>query len=113
MSVTRLTPAIERSTYVVDLAFTDEAGVAIAPVSLTWTLTKDGGTVVNSRQAVVVTPATTVSLVLTGADLALGPGADTGDRALSVDGTYNSTLGSGLAIRDEYVFMIRNLGNVT
>ena len=113
MSSQRSTPeAVERSTYVIELTYKDEDGVAVAPSTLTWSLTRPDGSVINNRDAVTLTPASTVAIVLTGADLALGSGIDNGDRHLLIEGTYNSTYGSGLALRDEYVFSIRNLVKV-
>ncbi len=102
--------ANERSTYIVDVGpFTDEAAATVTPSSITWTLTDEHGTVVNSRSAVVVTPASTIHIVLSGADLAVGGSpAVSPQRRLLVRWTYNSTLGSGLPGSEEYGFVIRD-----
>lgn len=101
--------AVERSTYVVLFSFKDEAGVAVAPTGLTYTLTRQGGAVVNNRDAVTVAPGSTVAIVLRGDDLALFGGMDTGKRFLLVEGVYDSDLGTGLPIKEEAQFSIRNL----
>jgi hypothetical protein len=111
--ITLAEEAIERSTYVVTLSFSDEEGVPVAPSSLTWTLTDASGAVVNERAAVSITPAVTVNVILTDEDLAMLGGMDTGDRYLLVEGEYTSNLGSGLALRDEVKFSVRNLVKVT
>jgi hypothetical protein len=106
--------AIEKSTYVITAAFTDEDGDPVVPNSgLNWTLTDLTGTVVNSRSAVTIAvPAASVSIVLSGLDLALADGKDT-YRILTVEGTYNSALGSGLPIKASVQFKIQNLIKVT
>lgn len=101
------THAVEKSTYVVTVTFTDENGAACDPVSMTWTLTDSAGTVVNSREDVVVAaPASVVKVVLSGNDL--DPTSDA-MRYLTVEGTYNSDLGSGLPFKDQAQFVIDNL----
>lgn len=93
--------------------FTDEATPpsAVTPLTITWTLTDLAGTVINLRAAVVVTPAPTVSFLLTGEDLAI-PAADS-RRALTISWTYNSTLGSGLTGREQALFSIEQFVGVT
>jgi len=105
--------AVEGSTFKISMAFTDSAGNAVAPnVGLNWTLTEStGATVINSRTAVVIAPAETVDIVLSGADLDL-LSTETGryaKRLLTVQGTYDSDEGSGLHIKDEVAFRIINL----
>lgn len=105
------TNAIERSTYVITATFTDEDGDAEIPNSgLTWTLTNEHGTVINSRTAVAITAASTINIVLSGADLDIDDGKF---RVVTVEGTYNSTLGSNLPIKDEARFTVSNLTAVT
>jgi hypothetical protein len=115
---TRLTvKAVERSTFVVTAAFTDETGAAVVPNSgLTWSLYKRVGappvdTIVNSRNQVAIASASSVSIVLSGADLALTAG-QTRARYVLIEGTYTSTLGT-LPIKDEVVFEIVDLVGVT
>jgi hypothetical protein len=92
--MTKLTlPAIERSTYVVHCAFTDEDGVAVVPDTITWTLTDNIGTVINSRLDVAVAvPAAAIDIVLSGLDLVVS--GSTIGRVLTVSSVYTSTLGT-------------------
>lgn len=103
--------AIEQSTFVVSVAFTDSAGDPVIPNSgLAWKLTDKSGTVINSRSSVEITPDSTVSIALTGDDLAMQDGEGrTAKRVLTVSGTYDATEGSGLSIKDECIFTLRNL----
>lgn len=116
MSRPKLTKeAVERSTYVIQQGFTDIAQVAVTPNSVVWTLSDGNGVVINSRENVVAAPAVTVNVVLTGADLALQEGEDDGRlvrRIFTIEATYSSTEGSGLALNEEYEFMIRPLKKV-
>lgn len=109
------TPAVERSTYVVTAAFTDELGVAVVPnaASLTWTLTDLAGNVVNSRTAVAITSAATITIVLHGADLALGGLLQGSARVVTIQGLYNSSLGSNLELKEQVLFEIYDLLVVT
>jgi hypothetical protein len=102
--------AIEESTYIITAAFTDEDGNAVTPNSLAWTLTDDQGAVINSRENVSLTPGESVQIVLSGDDLALAEN-DSRRRRVLVEGVYDSNAGSGLAIRDEVVFVIQELLN--
>ena len=103
--------ATEGSSYVVKLPFKDEDGTAMAPVSLTWTLAAEDGEVINSRYRQNVTPlATTVYIVLSGNDLQLIDRRNTYEnRILLLEGTYNSTYGTGLPFKKEILFRVRNL----
>lgn len=103
--------AVEKSTYVVTLAFANKAGVAVTPDSATWTLTDGAGTVINSRSGVAIAPlADSVDVVLSGLDLAMQPlETSYGYRLLTVQAVYSSTEGASLPLREEYQFMVRNL----
>lgn len=104
------TEAVEGSTYAVTVAFTDEDGVAATPnAGLAWTLTDASGTVINSRSAVAVSPAASLTIVLSGADLAVPAGAGVVRRLLALSGTYNSDLGSNLPLKEEVEFQVREL----
>lgn len=105
--------AVERSTIAIRAQFTDEAGDALVPVTLAWTLTDADGTVVNARSAVSVTPAATVVIVLTDADLSLAAPLAGTTRYLLIEGTYDSDLGTGLALRDQVAFTISDLVKVS
>jgi hypothetical protein len=105
------TKAIDKSTYVVTATFTDEDDNAVAPQTLTWTLTDESGTVINSREDVdVSSPGTSEDFVLSGDDLAV---ADGSTRLLTIEATYNSDAGSDLPIRDQVRFTIEDLTAVT
>ena len=85
----QLEDAKDRSSYVVQLDFTDEEGNAVVPVSATWTLT-DGTNVINNQEDVVIgSLASTVYIALSGDDLAY---TDGDHRVLVVEGTYLSSL---------------------
>ena len=92
---------IERGTLVLDITFYDETSAEVVPNSgLTWKLTDANGDIVNSRSSVSVTPASTVTIALTGADFELDSAVYLGNRRyLSFTGTYDSSAGSGLALR--------------
>lgn len=107
------TEAVEQSTYVIPVTFRDEDATAIAPDAVTWTLTDRHGVVINSRSDVAISPlAATVNIVLTGADLAMLGELDNRTRLLLVEATYNSSLGTGLNLRDEIEFSVRPLVGV-
>jgi hypothetical protein len=108
MIVQLATPAPERGTYIIDASFFDEDEVSVVPNSgsLTWTLTDTLGTVVNSRLNVAITSAAIVHIVLSGLDLAIGDGLLSVQRKVLIVGTYNSSLGSNLPIRQEIEFSI-------
>lgn len=99
----------ERGTLVLQAAFTDETGQAVTPTSITWSLTDGFGTAINGRTDVPITPpASTVTIVLTGADLAVLHPKKL-DRYLAVTALYDSSLGSGLSIVEEYEFSLKDL----
>lgn len=111
--VTLTAEAVEQSTYIVTATFRDEDGAAVIPLTAAWTLTNEYGVVVNSRQDVAIAPiASTINVVLTGADLAMLGEMDTGRRLVLVEATYNSSLGAGLHLREEIEFELRPLVGV-
>ena len=118
MPTTLTTAAVEESTFAITAAFKDEDGSAVSPnAGLTWTLTDKYGNVIHSRENVAIVSAASVVIVLHGDDLALRetekyfnyPVA----RIVTLQGTYNSTLGSNLEIKDEVTFKVIPLRNVT
>lgn len=113
MPVTLDEQAVERSTYVVDVAFYDEDEAAVTPTAVTWTLTDELGNVVNSRDAVTVAAASTVSIVLSGLDLAVGGDLVGVWRRLLIEATYDSSLGTGLPLKDEVRFKIGDTVHLT
>lgn len=110
MPTTITTKAVEQSTYVVTVAFTDEDGDAVTPTAAAWSLRDGNGAIVNSREDVSATPGTSIDIVLQGDDL----NADDGlARILTVEATYNSDLGTGLPLKDEVTFTIDDLIGVS
>ena len=108
MPTTLTTHAVERSTFVVTASFTDENGEPVTPTTLQWTLTDLEGNVINNRSQVSITPSSTVDIVLSGDDLAL-QGDSPEMRVLTIEGTYNSTLGTGLPLKESVKFIVDNL----
>lgn len=102
-------PVNDQSTAIVTCAFCDGAGEAITPTSVTWTLSDLFGNIVNSRENVSITPAASVSIVLSGNDLKY---ADGKNRYLLVEALYNSTLGSDLPLKEEAIITITDLAGV-
>jgi len=103
---------LEEGVLVVTVAPKDESGAAVSPSAMTWTLTNRAGTVVNSRSQVSVTPSTSVTIVLSGADLALLADSDN-KRELLVEYTYSSSAGSNLPGKDVLRFEIQPLAGVS
>lgn len=99
--------ANDESTFVVTAAFTDEEGTAVTPnAGLTWSLRSAAGSIINSRSDVAITAASTITIVLSGDDLKYSDG---NTRYLTIEGTYNSTLGNNLSVKDEVSFLINDL----
>lgn len=108
------THAVERSVYGIVVSFVDDTGAATTPSAATWTLTDSAGEVVNSRTAVAISPlATTATIVLSGADLALLTTLQGNARYFLVEYTYSSSLGVGLPAKDQVLFYIDDLAGVT
>lgn len=106
--------AVERSTYVVTVSFTDEDGNAVTPnAGLKWSLVQeDKRTAVNSRSDVALTPGTSVDIVLEGADLVVDAEKDYTWRYLVVEGTYDGAIGSNKPIKDHLKFPVQNIAKV-
>jgi len=99
---------ISGSTYIINVAFFDENGLATIPNSATWSLTDSKGTTINSRSNVVISSlAASVNIVLSGSDLLISNGAS---RTLTVNAFYNSTLGSNLPLVSSVQFNIISTG---
>lgn len=105
----------EESTIVLDVTFLDENGDAVTPNAASWTLTNADGEVINTRQDVAISPlATTVHIVLSGADLSLSSDAATRyRRILTVRATYDSDIGSDLALTEQIEFYVQSMVAVT
>lgn len=97
----------DQGTIVISLGFSDHDGAAVVPnVGLTWSLTDEHGNVINERLDEPIAPASSVSIVVFGDDLKYSEGPK---RVFTVEGTYNSTLGNNLPIREQREFSIENL----
>lgn len=95
MTISPLTTAFKRyGSGEIEVAFTDTLGVAVTPLTASWTLSDLSGNVVNSRQSVAITPLdTAVTIKLSGADLEAAAGSAV-TRELSVQGTYTDRDGA-------------------
>lgn len=100
----------EKGTAKFTVAFTDEDGNAVTPTAATWTLTDSKGNVINSRSAVVISSlSTSVTILLSGADLALSTTTTAAhERHLTIEYTYNSSAGSGLPGKAVAIFHIED-----
>lgn len=116
MPIALTTAAVEQSTFAITASFTDDLGAPVVPnAGLTWSLYKKVAgieTVVNSRLNVAITSAASVTIVLQGADLAIVAG-EPKSRWLLLSGTFNSSLGANLPLRENVSFRIVNLIGVT
>jgi len=113
-TITIDTKPAEEGTAVVTVAFTDHDGIAVSPnaSTLTWTLTDTNGTVINLRTNVAITSASSVTIVLSGDDLAIT--RTTGaKRVITLEGLYNSTDGNNLPIKVQGIFNIEHFVAVT
>lgn len=102
--------AKERSTYAISVTFKDDTGATVTPNAgtVTWTLTDSLGTVVNSRDNVAIASASTVVIVLSGLDLAIGGALHQRERRLLIQAEYDSDLGADLPLTEEIVFSIED-----
>ena len=104
--------ANEEGTFIISCAFTDDDGIAMTPKTLKWTLVDDLGKVINEREQVEVSSlSTSVDIVLSGDDLGAKVSENTKyfKRFLVVEATYASKSGSDLPLKDEALFLIKNL----
>lgn len=102
--------AVEGSTFAVTVSFKDEEGNAVTPNAITWSLYNTAGVIVNSRQAVAVAVlSSTITIVLSGNDLALASEAvESETRRLIVSATYDSALGWSLPMAESFEFKVLN-----
>ena len=101
----------EKSTFKITCTWKNTAGTAVTPDSAIWTLTDEDGTVINSREDVsIATPSTTNDIILSGDDLAF---SGNGKRVVTTEAVYDSDEGNNLTLKDEYIFYIEDLLNVT
>jgi len=113
MPTTLSTKAVEQSTFVVSATFTDENGDSVVPNTLQWSLVDRKGNVVNDRKDVSVSsPSSTEDIVLSSADLKIDKDREQVSRWVVFEGTYDSTLGSDLPLKDQVEFTVVNLKKV-
>jgi hypothetical protein len=100
--------AVEKGTFPITVNFADKLGATITPnAGLKWGLTDSRGTVINSRSNVSLTPASSVNIVLHGADLDINDASYYGaDRYVTITGTYDSSYGAGLELVVQIKFSI-------
>ena len=113
----------EKGAGFIQVDFTDEAGVVVIPNAGTikWTLTNKPlrgivPTIINTKEQVAITSASTVNVPLEGNDLAFTSseaGEPFVDRVLAVEYQYNSTLGNNIDANAQHVFQIENLYYIT
>jgi len=83
----------------------NESGGAVIPTACTWTLTDMDGVVINSRNAVVITPlSSSMTVWLSASDLAITEGHYREARLFTVEATCN-----GLPWKRECLFYVANL----
>lgn len=101
--------AKENGTFVEQFYCTDEDGAVVTPNAIVYDLSDGSGEIVNSRSSASVTPSTLMTVVLSGADLAI---SGSSVRVMTIRATYNSTLGTSMPLNDERIFYIEKLVNV-
>ena len=101
---------VEEGVALITMSFTDEDGNSITPDNLAWQLMDKFGNIINDRDFDSgYFSGNTV--LLSGDDLALQDDLDDGVRYLGIKGTYDSTYGTSLPLKDEYKFTICSLLN--
>jgi hypothetical protein len=101
--------AIEGSTFIISVTFYNELNVATVPNTAKWSLSDLSGNIINGRVDQEIAGLTsTVSIVLSGLDLALPEGVDS-YRILTITATYDSILEDDLTLVDQVTFLIKNL----
>ena len=123
------TNASEEGTYAIDeIQFLDsqDTPVAITPEvgSVTWCLTDKNGDIINSREDVPITSASSMTIVLSGDDLAVSGSADKHvtrdgviilqyERHVLVQGLVDTVIGTetldNTPITKEFIFYIENI----
>lgn len=106
-----MTIALERSTVALVASFRDEAGELITPTVINWSLTDGDGNVINERSEIDVSPDNSITVVLSGDDLALTAGDD-GRRQVVIRATYDGNLGDDLPITGVIEFTVRNVPGI-
>jgi len=109
------TLAVEKSSFIIEAVFADEDDVSVTPKTLKWTLLDCAdGSVVNSKEQVVVSsPTATTDILLQGNDLALLHSETRETRELILEGTYDGSLGIDIPIKENVMFSIIGIGYIT
>ena len=98
----------EQGTAIVTFTFEDEEGNPVVMKTSAWQLMKVDGTIVNNRSFANCS-FTGDTVILSGDDLAIFEGIDTGVRIIAFKGTYDSTVGNDLPLTFEDRFSIKKL----
>lgn len=104
--------AEDSSTYGAEFTLYDSTDQTVTPNTVKWSLYDANGNIVNSRNAVNVSPASPVTIVLTGDDLAV-TGADEDVRYLRIYGTYDGSLGNDFAYSEELMIIVNGQHGTT
>lgn len=95
----------EGSTFFPIVTFSNENDELVVPNSIVWTLTDSAGNIMNNREdVVVVTPASSIEIKLTGDDLLIDSSMYI--RFLLIKAIYTSSRGSGQTLNKELMFQI-------
>lgn len=109
--------AAEESTFIVTAAFKDENGVAVVPNAgtVTWTLIDTStGDIINNRENVAITSASTINIVLSGSDLSLVSQSNSEEeRRLTIQAEYDSVLANDLPIKGVAIFMVVDILSIS
>jgi len=108
--VIRIKPS-EGGTAVVSFTLADENGTALFFAQLKnpqWQLMNTKGDIINDRDF-ASSNMTSLDVVLSGADLLIAKEDDTGERFISFQGSYDSSIGNDLSVTAEASFFIDDL----
>ena len=106
--------ALEESTYMINVAFSDEDGSSVTPKSrIAWIL----NALISSTLSVIATGSTAavaaIDIILSGDDLAMQTNErNYGLRLFDVITTYDSSLGANLPLKAGVKFIIDNLAGI-
>jgi uncharacterized repeat protein (TIGR02543 family) len=103
-------PVAEGSTKTVEVSFFDEAGTAMVPDTVTWSLYNGPGVLVHAHEDVPATSGATVRIVLSGLDHAVTMAQET--RRLVVQATYTSTDGASLPLVGEFQYPVTDVTGI-
>lgn len=90
-------------TVVLSASFKDEDGNVVVPNTLTYTLLNKHKEIINSKEDISITPASSVDVTLSGNDLPVGK------HYFIIEGTYNSDAGNDLPLKGYATFTVKRL----